>query len=103
MQGFADLGHQIMHRSGGGMLVPGPLGAAITDRDKRRLAAGLLGQAFVVAYNTIRCNREGTAHVADVLVAKRELYGDEVVALLDEAGLRKPKIDVLDEATWPVI
>jgi len=38
-----------------------------------------------------------------VLVAKREMYGDEVIALLDEAELRKPEIDVLDEATWPAI
>ena len=59
--------------------------------------AGLLGQAFVVAYNTIRHNKDGTEHVADVLVAKREIYGDDVVALLDEAGSSKPEIDVLDE------
>ena len=32
-----------------------------------------------------------------------ELYGDEVTDLLDEARLRKPEIDVLDEDAWPVI
>jgi len=103
MHRFEELGQQIMHRSGGSVLEPDPLGAAVTDPAKRKLAAGLLGQAFVIAYNTIRVNRDGTARVADVLVAKRELYGDEVVALLDESNLRKPEIDVLDEATWPVI
>jgi hypothetical protein len=56
-----------------------------------------------VAYNTIIRNREGTEHVADVLIAKREIYGDDVVALLDEAELVKPDIDVLDEAAWPAI
>jgi hypothetical protein len=56
-----------------------------------------------VAHATIVHNREGTEKVADALVEKRELYGDEVVALLDSAGLEKPTIDVLDEATWPRI
>ena len=64
---------------------------------------GLLGQAYVIAHNTIRVNRDGVAHVADVLVAKREIYGDDVVALLDEAALVKPEIDVLDEDAWPAI
>jgi hypothetical protein len=41
--------------------------------------------------------------VADRLVAAGELYGDEVVDLLEEAQLERPEIDVLDEATWPRI
>ena len=57
----------------------------------------------MVAYATIRHNRDGTDKVATELVHKRELYGDEVVALLDSCGLEKPTIDVLDEATWPAI
>jgi ATP-dependent Zn protease len=73
------------------------------DRAKRMLVGELLGQAYVVAYNTIRQNKAGTEHVADVLVARREIYGDEVVALLDEVRLVKPKIDLLDEASWPTI
>ena len=71
--------------------------------DKRRLVAGLLGQAFVVAWNTVRQNREGTQHVAERLIAAGELYGDDVTDLLDGAILRKPAIDVTDEATWPAI
>ncbi|HYM56915.1 MAG TPA: hypothetical protein VES79_03035, partial [Solirubrobacteraceae bacterium] len=73
------------------------------DRDKRRLVAGLLGQAFVVAWCTVRHNREGTDHVASRLVAAGELYGDDVMRLLDDAKLEKPEIDVLEEDTWPVI
>jgi hypothetical protein len=41
--------------------------------------------------------------VADALVQKRELYGDEVVALLEAAGPEAPAIDVLDETIWPRI
>ena len=101
---FQALGEQIMHRSGGG----GPftsdvLSSIVSDRGKRALVAGLLGQAFVVAFNTIRHNRAGTEQVADILVARRELHGDEVVEVLDAASLEKPTIDMLDEAAWPVI
>jgi len=103
MERFEELGDKVMHRSGGGMMDADPMTAVLSDPRKRPLAAGLIGQAYVVAYNTIRHNREGTGHVADVLVAKREMYGDDVVALLDEAKLEKPTIDVLDEDAWPAI
>jgi hypothetical protein len=103
MDRFRKLGFQIMHRSGGGMMDGNPYAATLGDGDKRRLVAELLGQAFVVAHATIRANRVGTEHVADRLIAAGELYGDEVTGLLDEARLVKPEIDVLDEATWPVI
>ena len=103
MERFERLGTQIMHRSGGGMMDADPMQAVVNDPAKRRLVCGLLGQAYVVAYSTIRVNRDGTAHVADVLVAEREIYGDAVVALLDDAKLVKPEIDVLDEDAWPAI
>jgi ATP-dependent Zn protease len=98
------LGYQIMHRSGGGSAFDDDgMSRALGDPDKRRLAAGLLGQAFVVAYNTVRQNKAGTDHVADELMRRGELYGQEVVDLLESANLTKPEIDLLDEATWPRI
>ena len=103
MERFEKLGFQLMHRSGGGMMDDNPYGATLGDRDKRRLVAGLLGQAFVVAWNTVQLNREGTQHVAERLISAGELYGDDVTDLLDGAVLRKPAIDVTDEATWPAI
>ncbi len=99
---FQRIGYQIMNRSPGGVDT-NPFTATLADRDKRPLVAGLLGQAFVVAYNTVLQNREATSRVADELVEHGELYGDEVTSLLDGVGLRKPDIDVLDEATWPAI
>jgi hypothetical protein len=93
-----------MHRSGGGSAFDDDgMSRALGDPDKRRLAAGLLGQAFVVAYNTVRQNKAGTDHVADELMRRGELYGQEVVDLLESANLTKPEIDLLDEATWPRI
>jgi cell division protease FtsH len=103
MERFEKLGYQIMHRSGGGLMDGNPYAATLADKAKRRLVAGLLGQSFVVAWCTVRHNREGTEHVAERLIAARELYGDDVTDLLDGARLSKPAIDVLDEATWPVI
>ena len=102
MERFERIGYQIMNRSPGGPDT-NPFGATLADAEKRPLVAGLLGQSFVVAYNTVLQNREATSRVADELVQHGELYGDEVTSLLDGVGLRKPDIDVLDEATWPAI
>src|SRR5215211_5731911 len=104
MRRFEELGNQIMHRSGGNaMFADDGLAGVQADGEKRRLAAALIGQAFVVAYCSVKQNRAGVELVADRLVAAGELYGDAVVELLDGAGLVRPEIDVLDEATWPRI
>ncbi|HEX5617239.1 MAG TPA: AAA family ATPase, partial [Solirubrobacteraceae bacterium] len=99
---FQEIGFQIMNRSPGD-LDSNMFAATLLDRDKRPLIATLLGQGFVVAYQTVLQNREGTERVAEALIAAGELYGDDVTGLLDLAALRKPDIDVLDEATWPAI
>jgi hypothetical protein len=92
---FERIGHQLMQHTGGA--------AALEDPEKRRLAAALLGQCFVVAWNTIRANMAATEMIADRVAEAGELYGDDVLELLNSARLRKPEIDVLDESTWPVI
>jgi ATP-dependent Zn protease len=71
------------------------------DRDKRQSAAQLLGQAYLTAYATVEANRESVEKVADVLVERKEMHGDEVVDLLNEVSLTKPQIRLLDESTWP--
>ena len=100
---FERIGYQIMNRSGGGVMDQNPFAATLADREKRPLIAALLGQAFVVAYQTVHQNREGTDRVAQQLIVDKELYGDDVTSLLDGVGLRKPAIDVLEESTWPAI
>ena len=85
------------------MLDDNPYAETLGDRDKRKLVAGLLGQASWSPGTRSARNQEGTRHVAERLISKRELYGDDVTQLLDAARLRKPEIDVTDEATWPVI
>lgn len=38
--------------------------------------------------------------IADTLVERKELHGDEVVDLLDSVGLTRPQINLTDPSTW---
>jgi ATP-dependent Zn protease len=99
---FADIGARIMNRAGtGNMMNPSPIGAILADRTKQRAAAIMLGQAYITAVCLIRHNREQVAQIAEAVIERKELHGDEVVALLDAAHLEAPAIDIHDETIWP--
>jgi hypothetical protein len=51
----------------------------------------------------VLANKPGIEHIADTLVEKRELYGDEVVHVLQESNIRVPQYDLLDEESWPTL
>src|SRR5262249_39126421 len=104
MRRFEEIGLQLMNRSGAGG--PGdrehnPVGAVFAGPNKRALAAQIIGQAYINAYNLVRENRIAVERIADTLIERRELYGDELVRLLDSANLKKPTIDLTSEETWP--
>jgi hypothetical protein len=102
MDRFERIGNQIVHRSDPGAGPMGePLVGVMTDPFKRRMAAQILGQAYVTAFNSMRHNRDALDRIADELVEKRELHGDEVVELLKLVGPRRPAIDLLDRDAWP--
>jgi ATP-dependent Zn protease len=102
LQRYEEIGVQIMRRSGGGgPFDSDPIAGALSDRDKRRAAAALLGQAYVTAYATVAANRDAVERIAETLIQRKELHGDEVVELLNGVRLIRPQIDVLDESTWP--
>jgi hypothetical protein len=104
MKQLEDLGLKIMNRmSMSGPFGGDPIGAILGDPDKRRTAAQLLGQAYLSAYVTMLQNREQVERIADVLVDRKEMHGDEVVELLEEVGIRHPRIDYQDETSWPRI
>jgi ATP-dependent Zn protease len=104
MDRFERIGAEIMNRAGSGsMLQHDPLDTVLADGGKQRAAAILLGQAYVTAYNLIAHNREKVEQIAEVLVERREMHGDEVVELLERAQLKVPEIDLLDEASWPKV
>jgi ATP-dependent Zn protease len=98
------IGLQIMNRTGGGgPMAADPIASVLGDPDKRKNAAEILGQAYIRAYNTLAQNREGAEYITKVVMDKRELYGDEVVRLLNESNLKQPEYDLLDEKAWPTI
>ena len=73
------------------------------DPRKRLYAAQFIGQAFVTAYNLINANKDKIESVADAVIEKKEIYGDDLVRLLDAQNFVKPEIDWTDEETWPKI
>jgi ATP-dependent Zn protease len=101
MERFERIGQQIVNRSNGMTQSGDPIATILTDRYKRRDAARILGQAYITAVSVIRHNREQVAWIADELVQRKEMFGDEVVELLDSANLEAPVIDITDETIWP--
>jgi cell division protease FtsH len=104
MARFEQIGLQIMNRtSGGGPLAVDPISSVLSDQHKRRAAAQILGQAYVAAHNLMAANKDAVERVADELVEKRELFGDDLVELLDSLNLRIPEVDYTEESAWPRI
>jgi ATP-dependent Zn protease len=101
MKRFERIGSQIMNRAAGMRESGDPIAAVLSDPGKRRAAAQILGQAYITAVCLIRYNREQVLHIAETLIERRELHGDEVVNVLDAAGLKAPVIDLDDESIWP--
>jgi ATP-dependent Zn protease len=104
MTRFERIGLQIMNRARGASMMEGdPIGSVLSDPAKRTAAAQILGQAYLTAVCCMRHNREAVARVADALVKRRELYGDEVVDLLEASDPEPPVIDVTDGSIWPKV
>lgn len=104
MRRFEQLGTQIMNRATFGSAQQGhPVAAVLGDAAKQKMVAEILGQAYLTAYWFVRHNREATERVADRLLERREIFGDDVLALLDSVHLTIPSVDPLDEANWPRI
>ena len=93
---FERIGLQIMSRSGGGPFDPDPISGVLSDPSKRTVAAQILGQAYVTAHNVAKTNRAGIDRIADVLEARLEIMGDELIELLDTSGPRRSP-----SSTWP--
>jgi hypothetical protein len=49
----------------------------------------------------VTTNRAAVDAIAVHLAEKRELYGDELIELLDAQGLVAPTLDYTKEETWP--
>jgi cell division protease FtsH len=104
LERFQKIGIQIINRTGGGgPFAENPIGNVLSDSDKRAIVAQLVGQAYVAAYNLVVSNRAAVEHIADVLAARRELFGDELLNLLDESKITIPEVDLAEESSWPTM
>jgi hypothetical protein len=100
MKRFERLGLQLMNRASGDFQHD-QIAAVLGDPHKRVLAAQILGQAYVNAYNLVAQNQKAIETIADELVERKEIYGDELVRLLDSVGLKAPEVDLNKEEAWP--
>jgi ATP-dependent Zn protease len=101
MRRFQKIGTQIINRTRSGGMGGDPLGAVLADPSQRAMVEQLLGQAYLAAHHLIEANRGAVAAVADKLVERRELHGDEVVHLLEAQKLTLPEVDLTKDETWP--
>ena len=99
---FESIGLQLMNRASGDFQHDS-IAAVLGDQTKRRLAAQIIGQAYLNAYQLILQNQGAVEKIADHLVARKELYGDELIELLNSVGLNEPAIDLSKEETWPTL
>jgi ATP-dependent Zn protease len=103
MRRFEEIGLHIMNRTNTGGMDHNPIAPVLADRDKRRMVAQIIGQAYMKAHHLILFNKDKVQHIADVVVEKKELYGDELVNLLNGANLQIPEVDLTDERSWPAL
>jgi hypothetical protein len=104
MKRFERIGLQIMNRTtSGGPMAQDPIAGVLGDPYKRATAAQILGQAYVKAHNLMVQNKKGVEQIAETLIERKELYGNELVGLLEGAKLKEPRIDLRKESAWPTI
>jgi ATP-dependent Zn protease len=97
---FDDIGSRLLNRTAT-QATGDPTGAVLSDPRKRAFAAQFIGQAFVTAYNLILANKDKVENVANAVIERKEIYGDDLMRLLDAQHFVKPEIDWTAEETWP--
>jgi ATP-dependent Zn protease len=97
MKRFQRIGTQIVNRTGSGTMEA----AVLHDHSQRQMVEQLLGQAYLAAHHLVEANKEAVGRIADELVLRRELYGDEILQLLDAQDLRVPEVDLTKDEAWP--
>src|SRR5215203_4050696 len=98
---FEEIGLQIMNRTGsGGPMSENPIASVLQDPHKRKLVAQILGQAYIKAYHLIQYNKDEVEKIAEAVIEQKEIYGDALIKLLDDAHLVVPHVDLTDEKVW---
>lgn len=98
---FEFVGRRLLVAADAGMGQPSAPG------EKDKLAAQFVGHAFVTAWNFIRINKDGVERVAEKLIEEKEIFGNDLNALLDAQDLQRfDYLDLnafLDIENWPVL
>ena len=97
---FEDVGIRLLNRTAA-TATGDPTASVLNDPRKRAFAAQFIGEAFVTAYNLIVTNKAKIENIANAVIEKKEIYGDDLVALLDGQHFERPEIDWTDEGIWP--
>ncbi len=99
-----EIGNQIMNRASSSTVEGGgTIGNVVVAPGKQAAVAQVLGQAYVMAYSLMATNKDALERIADVLMERKEMHGDEVGDLLDQVGLVRPEINLHDDSTWPTV
>ena len=102
MKRFEQIGRTLMNRTRGSAdFHADPIASILRDPYKHAIAAQIIGQAYVTAVGLVAANKDAVERIAQRLIEKRELYGDELLALLDDQQLVKPELDYARDETWP--
>jgi ATP-dependent Zn protease len=102
MKRFERIGRTLMNRTRGSAdFHADPIASILHDPFKSTIAAQILGQASVIALTLLRSTREAVDAIATRLADERELFGDELVELLDRQQLVKPELDYTKDEIWP--
>jgi cell division protease FtsH len=102
MKRFERIGRTLMNRTRGSAdFHADPIASILHDQFKSAVAAQILGQAYVIALNLVKSNQDAVDAIATRLAEERELFGDELVELLDKQELVKPELDYTKDETWP--
>ena len=56
---------------------------------------------YVAGHSLVLANRAAVEHIADAVLERKELFGDELLELLNAQKITIPTIDLNDEASWP--
>ena len=76
---FEKIGVQIMNRtSAGGPFAQDPIAACSPTGTSAQIAAQILGQAYISAHNLVLHNKDAVEKIADELVVRSEMFGDEL-------------------------
>jgi ATP-dependent Zn protease len=102
MKRFERIGRTLMNRTRGSAdFHADPIASILHDHFKSAVAAQILGQAYVIAINLVKNNKDAVDAIATRLADERELFGDELVELLDRQQLVKPELDYTKDEIWP--